>query len=136
MTRRHIQYRPKLIGLLFKPLLWLKYASYLILHSTWNWWHLKDLELLIQKHPQLFAIANFWPEKVEFKDKRVKFKMCVLVILTWNTGCPKTCLKGQYSPKNATRNKSRVSFENLRKSSFWWALHFFDFDHVGLRNWG
>ena len=62
--------------------------------------------------------------------------MCVLVILTWNTGCPKTCLRGHYSPQNATRSKSRVSFENLRKSSFWWALKFFGFDHVGLRNWG
>ena len=62
--------------------------------------------------------------------------MCVLVILTWNTGCPKTCLRGHYSPQNATRSKSRVSFENLRKSSFWWALKFFGFELVGLRNWG
>ena len=43
---------------------------------------MKELELLIQKHPQLVKIAHFRPEKIEFKDKRVKFKMCVLVILT------------------------------------------------------
>ena len=34
------------------------------------------------KHSQLVKIAHFRPEKIEFKDKRVKFKMCVLVILT------------------------------------------------------
>ena len=32
--------------------------------------------------PPKVKIAHFRPEKIEFKDKRVKFKMCVLVILT------------------------------------------------------
>ena len=38
--------------------------------------------------------------------------------------------------KNGTRNKSRVSFEILRKSSCWWALKFFNFNFWGLRKWG
>ena len=37
-------------------------------------------------------------------------------------------LRGHNSPKNGTRNKSRVIFEILRSSSFWWALKFFIFD--------
>ena len=45
--------------------------------ETWEWWHLKELELLIQKHTQLVKDAHFGPEKIEFKDKRVTFKMCV-----------------------------------------------------------
>ena len=43
---------------------------------------MKELELLIQKHFQLVKIVYFRPEKIEFKDERVKFKMCVLVIWT------------------------------------------------------
>ena len=43
---------------------------------------MKELELLNQKHPKLVKIAHFRPEKIEFKDKRVKFKIGVLVILT------------------------------------------------------
>ena len=38
--------------------------------------------------------------------------------------------------KIGTRNKSRVSFEILRKSSCWWALKFFNFDFWGLSKWG
>ena len=38
--------------------------------------------------------------------------------------------------KIGTRNKSRVSFEILRKSSSWWALKFFNLDFWGLRKWG
>ena len=63
----------------------------------------------------------------------------LIPIFRKSTGCPQKmflCLRGHNSPQNDTRNKSRVSFENLRKSSFWWALKFFGFDHVGLRNWG
>ena len=41
-----------------------------------------------------------------------------------------------YSFKISTRNKSRVSFEILRKSSCWWALKFFNLDFGGLRKWG
>ena len=55
------------------------------------------------------------------------------------TGCPKKmspCLRGHYSPKNGTTNKSRLIFEILTPSSFWWALKFFIFDHWGLRKWG
>ena len=54
-------------------------------------------------------------------------------------GVPKKmfpCLRGHNSPKNGTRNKSRVIFEILRSSSFWWALKFFIFDHGGLRKLG
>ena len=45
-------------------------------------------------------------------------------------------LRGHNSPKNGTKNKSRVSFEILRSSAFWWALKFFIFDHGGLRKLG
>ena len=38
--------------------------------------------------------------------------------------------------KIGTRNKSRMSFEILRKSSCWWALKFFNLDFWGLRKWG
>ena len=36
---------------------------------------MKELELLIQKHPLLVKIAHFRPEKIEFKDKRVKLDL-------------------------------------------------------------
>ena len=54
-------------------------------------------------------------------------------------GVPKKmfpCLRGHNSPKKGTRNKSRVIFEILRSSSFWWALKFFIFDHGVLRKSG
>ena len=40
------------------------------------------------------------------------------------------------SLKIGTRNKSRVSFEILSKSSCWWQLKFFTFDFWGLKKWG
>ena len=68
-----IQYRPKLIGLVFKLLLWPRYSSYRLR----DWCHSKDLELRIPKHIQLVKIAHIRPEKIEFNVGRLKFKMYV-----------------------------------------------------------
>ena len=53
------------------------------------------------------------------------------------TGCPKKnailCLMGHRGHQEWTRDKSRVSFENLRKFPFWWAQKLPIFDRKWLR---
>ena len=53
------------------------------------------------------------------------------------TGCPKKnailCLMGHRGHQEWTRDKSRVSFENLRKFPFWWAQKLPIFDKKWVR---
>ena len=53
------------------------------------------------------------------------------------TGCPKKnailCLMGHRGHQEWTRDKSRVSFENLRKFPFWWAQKLIIFVKKRLR---
>ena len=46
--------------------------------ETWEWWHLKELELLIQKHPQLVKIAHFSPEKIPHMNPQSMFERPLL----------------------------------------------------------
>ena len=54
-----------------------------------------------------------------------------------HTGCPKKnailCLMGHREHQEWTRDKSRLSFENLRKFPFWWAQKLPIFDRKWLR---
>ncbi len=42
-----------------------------------EWCHWKELGILLQKHPLDVKIDHFRPEKIEFKDKKLKLKMYV-----------------------------------------------------------
>ncbi len=103
-------------------LIWVKLelADHLIrLHSC----------LQLQNKPKLLR-AFLMPRQIHWNKAtlygiyRVSQKKCPYVFNCHN------------SIKIGTRNKSRVSFEILRKSSCWWALKFFNFDFWGLSKWG
>ena len=49
----------------------------LSMHPT-DWWHLKELELLIQKHPHLVKIAHFSPEKIPHMNPQSMFERPLL----------------------------------------------------------
>ena len=80
--------------------------------------HLKKFSIPIK-------ISGFWEDRQQKSEiYRVSPKKCPDVSNFHN------------SFKIGTRNKSRVSFEILRKSSCWWALKFFNSDNQELRKWG
>ena len=101
------------------------------------------------RYLQVFAIwtwknncYNQMPNAIH-PNKRKSYRLCQLVNShsEYIQGVPKkrpNILNAQNSLKNDTRNKSRMSFINLRKFSFWWALKLklFNFDLRGLRKWG
>ena len=75
-----------------------------------------------------------------FSDCTNKIKSGQLLRVRINyfcTGCPKKnailCLMGHRGHQEWTRDKSRVSFENLRKFPFWWAQKLPIFDRKWLR---
>ena len=104
--------------------------------SFFNWppteQTLSDLEV----KPQNIQILVCTIKAIQVEEKQKCF------LLDFNNTSTKSqkkvyhVLRGHNSPKNGTRNKSRVIFEILRSSSFWWALKFFIFDHGGLSKLG
>ena len=61
----YLQYRPKLIGLLFKPLLWLKYASYRL--GNGGIW--KSLNCWFRNTPNLLRMLISGLRKLSLKIK-------------------------------------------------------------------
>ena len=52
----------------------------LVILQTRQWYHLKELGIQLQKHPQHVKIDKLRPEKIEFKDYKSKLKMYVFGI--------------------------------------------------------
>ena len=55
-------------------------VTLLVILQTRQWYHLKELGIQLQKHPQHVKIDQLRPEKIEFKDYKSKLKMYVFGI--------------------------------------------------------